>query len=78
MTHGARSKRTWISLTLDVGRGEHVITVVVDDGTDQVEDSFVIKVKEEEGSPGPGLVAVLAAVVLVGLVRVRRRGRRPD
>ena len=58
--------------------GEHTITVVVDDGTDQVEDSFVIKVKEEEGSPGPGLVAVLAAVVLVGLVRVRRRGRRPD
>jgi len=54
--------------------GEHTITVVVDDGTDQVEDGFVIRVKEEEeGSPGPGLVVALAAVVLVGLVV---RGRR--
>ena len=40
--------------------GEHTITVVLDDGTDQVEDGFVIRVKEEEeGSPGPGLVAAI-------------------
>lgn len=51
--------------------GEHTITVVVDDGTDQVEESFVVRVKEMEGSPGPGLVVALAAVVLAGLVRVR-------
>ena len=48
--------------------------MVVDDGTDQVEDSFVIIVKKEEESPGPGLVAAVAAVVLAGLVRVRRKG----
>ncbi len=57
---------------------EHTITVVVDDGTDLVEDGFVIEVKEEEGSPGPDLVVILAAVVLAALVRVRQRGRRPD
>ena len=51
----------------------HTITMVVDDGTDQVEESFVIRVKEEEGSPGPGLVAVIAVMVLAGLVMVRRR-----
>jgi MYXO-CTERM domain-containing protein len=67
----------YATISLDVGRGEHTITVVVDDGTDQVEESFVVRVKEEEESPGPGLVAVLAAVVLAGLVGVRRRGRRP-
>ncbi len=60
-----------------MGKGEHTITVVVDDGTDQVEDSFVIIVKKEDESPGPGLVAALAAVVLAGLVMVRRRGQRP-
>ena len=47
--------------------------MVVDDGTDPVEDSVVIIVKKEE-SPGPGLVAALAAVVLAGLVMVRRKG----
>ena len=52
--------------------GEHTITVVVDDGIDQVEESFTIIVKEEEGSPGPGLVAAVATVVLAGLVMVRR------
>ena len=52
--------------------GEHTITVVVDDGTDQVEDSCIIRVKEEEeGSPGPGLAAILIAMVLAGLVGVR-------
>ena len=57
--------------------GEHTITVVVDDGTDQVEDSFVIIVKKEEESPGPGLVVALAAVVLAGLVLVRRQVAGP-
>ena len=46
--------------------------MVLDDGTDVVEDSFFVIVKEEE-SPGPGLVAAIAAVVLAGLVMVRRR-----
>jgi hypothetical protein len=48
--------------------GERVITVVVDDGTDQVEESFTVIVKKEEGSPGFGLVFGLAAVVLDGLI----------
>ncbi len=56
--------------------GTRTITVTVDDGTDKVEQSFTIKVTEEEGSPGPGLVAALAAVVLAVLVQVRRRGQR--
>jgi len=53
--------------------GEHVIRVVVDDGTDQVEESFTVIVKKDEPSPGFGLVAGLAAVVLAGLVIHRRR-----
>jgi PGF-CTERM protein len=53
--------------------GEHVITLVVDDGTDQVEESFTVIVKKEEESPGFGLVAGLAAVVLAGLAIHRRR-----
>ncbi len=53
--------------------GEHTITAVVDDGTDQVEDSFIIVGKKEEESPGFGLVAGLAAVVLAGLVIHKRR-----
>ncbi|MCK5252217.1 MAG: hypothetical protein KAQ96_04680, partial [Thermoplasmata archaeon] len=56
-----------------LGKGKRTITVVVDDGTDVVEDSFVVVVKEEKGTPGPGLVAAIAAVVLAGLVQVRRR-----
>jgi PGF-CTERM protein len=51
--------------------GEHTITVVVDDGTDQVEESFTVIVKKEEDTPGFGLVVTLAAVVLTGLA-VRR------
>ena len=46
--------------------------MVVDDGTDQVEDTLTIIVKEQEGSPGSGLVAALAAMVLAGLVMARR------
>ncbi len=57
-----------------MGKGEHTVTVVVDDGTDQVEESFTVIVKREEESPGPGLVAAVAAVVLAGLARIRRRG----
>ena len=50
---------------------------MVDDWTDQVEESFTVVVKKEEESPGPGLVVALAAVVLVGLVWPRRvRGNR--
>ena len=48
--------------------------MVVDDGTDQVEESFVVVVKKKEGSPGFGLVAVIAVMVLAGLVIVRRKG----
>ena len=46
---------------------------LVDDGTDQVEDTLTVIVKREDESPGPGLVTVLAAVVLAGLVRLRWR-----
>jgi len=63
--------------TLKFKPGEHTITVVVDDGTGTVEDGFVIRVKKEKDSPGPGLVATVAAVVLAGLVGVRWKGRRP-
>ena len=68
---------TGTCLSVKLRPGEHTITVVVDDGTDQVEDSFVIIVKEEAESPGPGPVAALAALVMAGLVVVRWRGRRP-
>lgn len=58
--------------------GERVITVVVDDGTDQTEETITLVIKKEEESPGPGLVAALAALVLAGLVMVRRKGYAPS
>ena len=56
--------------------GKHTITVTVFDGEATVEETLEVVIKKEEESPGPGLVAALAAVVLAGLV-VRRRGQRP-
>lgn len=53
--------------------GEHVITVVVDDGTDQVEKSLTVTVKKDEDSPGFGLPVVVAAAILMSLVVRRRR-----
>ncbi len=53
--------------------GKHVITVVVDDGTDQVEESLTVVVKKKEASPGLGPVVALAALVLTGLAARRRR-----
>jgi hypothetical protein len=55
--------------------GEHTITVVVDDGTGVVEDSFTVKVTEEEETPALGGVFVLLAM-LVGMAAtmMRRKG----
>jgi hypothetical protein len=53
--------------------GEHTITVVVDDGTSAIEESVVIRVKEEKDSPGPGLVVAIAAMMLAVLLVDRRR-----
>lgn len=63
------------SLEVKLKPGEHKITVVVDDGTGVTEDSFVIIVKEEEESPGSGLVAAIAALGLAGLAPWRRLAR---
>ncbi len=60
-------------LKVELKPGENIITVVVDDGTDQVEESFVVIVRKEEDSPGFSLLATLAAVMLVGLMVIRRR-----
>jgi hypothetical protein len=51
-----------------LGKGEHNITVVIDDGTGSVEGSVIVVVKEEEESPGFGLLFAMAAVVLAGIV----------
>jgi PGF-CTERM protein len=51
--------------------GEHVIKVVVDDGTDQLEESFTVIVKKEEGSPGFGPVVAMVAVMMACLVARR-------
>jgi uncharacterized membrane protein len=53
--------------------GEHVITVVVSDGTDQLEDTFTVIVKKEEESPGFGLFAVLTAVLLACFLYRKRQ-----
>ena len=66
---GTGSPFEWSKL----GKGEHTITVVVDDGTDVVEDTFTVKVTEEEESPGFELAVALATLVLAGLVVRRRR-----
>ncbi len=47
------------------------------DGEATVEETLDVVIKKEEESPGPGLVAALAAVLLAGLVQVRRRSQRP-
>ncbi len=56
--------------------GTRTIKVTVSDGEASVEEEFTVVIQKEEESPGPGLVAALAAVVLAGLVQVRRRGQR--
>jgi hypothetical protein len=53
--------------------GKHVITVVVDDGTDQVEENLTLIVKKKEEQPGFRLVAVMTAVVLTGIMVRRSR-----
>jgi hypothetical protein len=53
--------------------GEHVITVVVNDGTDQVDDTFTVVVEKEEESPGFGLIVTFVVVVLAVLVVRRTR-----
>ena len=58
-----------------LGKGEHVITVVVDDGTIVTEESFTVKVTEEEETPALGGVFVLLAM-LVGMAAtmMKRKG----
>lgn len=57
--------------------GKRTITVVVDDGTGQVEDSFIVTVKEDKKVPGPGPFMALAALVMAGLALCRGRRQRP-
>jgi PKD repeat protein len=53
--------------------GEHVITVVVTDGTDQVDDTFTVVVKKKEESPGFGPFIVFGAVLLACLISRKRQ-----
>ena len=55
--------------------GKYTITVVVDDGTEQVEDSLVIIVRKEEESPGFGSCLVAIAILLAIIVAGTRRER---
>ena len=58
-----------------LGTGKRTITVVVDDGTGEVAESFSVVVKEEEGGiPSIPLVGALAAIGIVAAI-VRRRDR---
>jgi hypothetical protein len=52
--------------------GEHTITVVVDDGTDQVDDTFTVIVKKKEESPSASAVFVLMALLVVAAFSVSR------
>jgi len=61
------------TLAVRLEPGEHTIRVVVDDGTDQVEDSFTVVVKKGEGSPGFGVALVLSAIVGIAVVARWRR-----
>jgi len=61
--------------------GNHVITVVVDDGTDQVEDTLtlVVQKRESKDSPGPSTVVALfalATAVIIMRSRLERKGHR--
>ena len=55
--------------------GKHTITVVVSDGTEEVEESITVTVKEDRESPSLGIVASLMAMGLAGIVTWRRLGR---
>jgi MYXO-CTERM domain-containing protein len=62
---------------VDAKRGTtylYTVAALNEHGQGEPFDGIEIKVTEEEESPGPGLVAAMAALVLAGLVR--RRGRR--
>jgi hypothetical protein len=62
-------------LKIQLERGTHVITVIVDDGTDQVENNLTLIVRKEEESPGFGWVVALAAISLVYPVARRNQER---
>ena len=59
-------------LEIKLGKGEHTITVVVDDGTDRTEQSLTIIVKEDKESPNIGIVASLMAIGMAGIVAWRK------
>jgi hypothetical protein len=62
-----------------LGKGEHNITVVVDDGTDLTEESLLIRVTKEEESPGLGIFGTLLAILVVSVGRFsKKRYRRWD
>ncbi len=58
-----------------LSKGEHVITIVVDDGTGVTEETFKVKVTEEEESPSVGLSLTILAMVLCAVIAISRRGR---
>ncbi len=58
--------------------GKHTITVVVSDGTEAIEESLTITVKEDEGTPGPGIIASMIAMGLAGIVVWRRIVREDE
>ncbi|NOQ55121.1 MAG: hypothetical protein GQ558_11030, partial [Thermoplasmata archaeon] len=56
-----------------LSKGEHTITVLVDDGSGVTEKSFTINVKEEEESPGFLFVGIILAITIAAVVAARRR-----
>jgi hypothetical protein len=56
-----------------LSKGKHTITVVVDDGTEAVEETFTVTVKEADENPGFGLVAVVIALIIAVMIGIKSR-----